>query len=276
MSVVFNEAAHTYTNPMGERYISVTTLVNKYKPAFDAHYWSTYKAMKAVLTKKGTWHEYKQKCGGWENVVQYVRVIDTAFPHREEVFEEKKRLLKEWDDTKDAASERGTFFHKTKEAATKGEKLFAPDMREISLLSGDPLAMQNFEDSGVYTELLLYNHDFKIAGQADWVMKLGKHVTIRDYKTSKTIEKKAFMDETLYHPLTHLPNANFYSYSIQLSLYGYLLEQAGYIVDRLEIEHIDRASLRTIEIHPVNYYRQEVKELIEHYRVQNKTKLHSA
>jgi hypothetical protein len=36
LMITFNEEKHTYTNPLGELYISVTTLIGKFKEPFDA------------------------------------------------------------------------------------------------------------------------------------------------------------------------------------------------------------------------------------------------
>jgi hypothetical protein len=266
MAVIFDEPSHTYTNPSsGVKYISATTLIKSYTPPFDANYWSTYKAMKKVLEEKGEWVAYKKKAGGWDNVVLYVRSIDVSFPYRAEVLAVKKEILADWDDRRESAASAGTLLHKLKEGATKSKVHITESLVEIPHMERDLIGAPEFTENGVYTELLLYHDKCQIAGQADWVMKMGKKVSIKDYKTSKVIEKVAFQDECLLGPLSHLPNANFYTYSIQLSLYGWMLEQAGFEVDKLSIEHVDRHTHKTIEQYPVNYYRDEVVELVKDY-----------
>jgi hypothetical protein len=262
--VVFNEKAHTYTNATGEKYISVTTLLNKYKPQFDSHYWSTYKAMKDVLEKKGEWAAYKKRAGAWDRVVDYVRYVDKSFPYRSEVMEAKKEYLKSWRETKDSAAERGTEFHKMKESQTAGSGYNFEGI-VYNTLAGSPFIEPDYITSGVYPELLLFDHEFKLAGQADVVIKNGKSVSILDYKTSKSIEKTAFQSQTLLYPLDHMPNANFYIYTMQLSLYAYMLERQGYEIGRLQIHHINRETFDLIECHEVEYYPDEVKHLIKHY-----------
>ena len=112
---------------------------------------------------------------------------------------------------------------------------------------------------------MIYNHKFRIAGQADWVYRVGDTIHIKDYKTSKNVDKKAFQDQGFLHPLSHIPNANYYKFSLQMSIYAYMLELVGYKIGKLSIEHVDKRTFKTIEMHPCKYHREEVKELIKHY-----------
>lgn len=266
MPVTFDESSHRYTSHSGDSYISVTTLIKRFTPPFDADYWSAYKALKAVLSKTGEWDSYKKKAGGWENVVVFARSVDKDFRYRKEVIEEKKRILAEWQDTKEEALSKGTEYHKMKEQHVKEKIVYSPEMKEISVLSGvDLLAAQDFEKDGLYPELILYNDEWKIAGQADWVMKVGKTVHIKDYKTSKEISKTAFQEQCLLPPLSHIPNANFYTYSLQLSIYALMLEQAGYKIGNLAIEHVGKEDFKTIEMYPTEYLKKDASKMIKHY-----------
>ncbi len=266
MPVTFDEEAHRYTSHQGEVYTSVTSLIKKFTPPFDSDYWSAYKALKAVLCKTGEWDSYKKRAGGWENVVVFARSIDKGFKYRKEVIEEKKRILSDWELTKETALIKGTEFHNMKEKRVKENIVYGSDMREISVLSGiDLLSAQEFKNDGLYPELILYNDDWKLAGQADWVMKSGKTVHIKDYKTSKEITKTAFQDQCLLPPLSHLPNCNYYTYSLQLSLYALMLEEHGYKIGNLVIEHVDKETFNTIEMHPIEYMKKEAKDVIKHH-----------
>lgn len=266
MPVTFDESAHRYTSHKGEVYTSVTTLIKKFTPPFDADYWSAYKALKAVLSKTGEWDSYKRKAGGWENVVVFARSVDKDFKYRKEVVEEKKRLLSEWEQTKETALVKGTEYHKMKEKRVKENVVYGPDMKEVSVLSGiDLLSAQDFEADGLYPELILYNDSWNIAGQADWVMKNGKTVHIKDYKTSKEIAKTAFQNQSLLPPVSHVPNCNYYTYSLQLSLYALMLEEHGYKIGNLAIEHVDKETFETIEMYPIEYMKKEAKDIVKHH-----------
>lgn len=266
MPVTFNEEAHRYTSHTGEVYTSVTTLIKKYTPAFDADYWSAYKALKSVLSEAGIWDEYKKKAGGWENVVIYARSIDKDFKYRKEVIQKKKEIVAEWEANKETALSKGTEYHKMKEKHVKEKIVYSPEMTEIKVVSGvDLLAAQDFSGDGLYPELMIYNDKWQIAGQVDWVMRVGKTVHIKDYKTSKEISKTPFQDQMLLAPISHLPNANFYTYSLQLSLYARMLEEFGYVVGNLAIEHVNKETFETIEMYPVEYLKKEADSVIKHY-----------
>jgi hypothetical protein len=248
----------------------VTTLIKKYVPEFDAHYWSTYKAMKAVLERKGEWRTYKENCGGWENVVAYVR-LDKKFKYREEVMAKKREILAMWEEEKNAAATRGTIYHKKREADDRKSGVVVHEAKEHYVMSSEA-SKSGIKEDGLYPELLIYDDEFEIAGQADWVLKAGSTIHIKDYKTSKDVDKAGFMDEMLLYPLNGLLNAKFYIYSIQMSLYAYLLERKGYDVGTLVIEHVDGRTHETLDKLPTEYYRNEVIALIKDWRETKKKK----
>jgi len=262
MAIRFNEENHTYTSETGENFCSVTKLIEKYTPPYDADYWSTYKALKAVLSRHGIWEKYKKIAGGWNNVVTFARHIDTDFKYRKEVVMEKKLILKSWDDKKKDALDKGSEYHDMMERKVIEE---LGGTHTIKGTRPDIIGTPDFSIDALYPELLIYNETWRVAGQADLVTQTGKRVDILDYKTSEKIEKKSFMNQCLIGPLSSLPNANFYKYSIQLSIYACMLEEAGYEIGDLIIEHVDKNSFKTIDIYPVAYHRDEVHELIKEY-----------
>ena len=49
-AVCFNENSHVYWNANdNEKYISVTTLIERYAQPFDKDFWSAYKALEQLL-----------------------------------------------------------------------------------------------------------------------------------------------------------------------------------------------------------------------------------
>lgn len=260
MPVRFIPDGHKYENEKGERYISVTTLIGKYKAPFDSEYWSLYKAIKLVLERAGTWVAYKKKCGGWDKVVEYYK--SHSHPKDHEIQEVKKRFLHNWSATGQVAREVGTDYHQLMENELEQKKQVSYQGRSHSFSNNlDILAVQDFKDDKVYAELLIYNDEFKIAGTADKVVKTGKVVSIYDYKTSREIEYESFQDTRLKTPLTHIPACNFYEYSLQLSMYAWMMEQRGYEIDKLAIEHVPDNH----KLHPVSYVKEDVIKLLQHY-----------
>jgi len=282
MPVVFDEASHRYTNEKGHEYISVTTLIKQYTPPFDSDFWSAYKALKDILSDKGEWKSYLAKVGGWENAVLAAR-MDKEFKYKKEVIVRKKEYLREWDENRDNAAKAGTKFHKSREEETNKDVLFddtfIPVIGSFDVLAHNEVASRSGKHkiaNGLCTELLLYDDEFEIAGQADWVLIKEGEIFIKDYKTSKEIKMKPFAEEVLLHPLEAFPNCNFFTYSIQLSLYAYILERAGYEISRLTIEHIDRSTFKTIATYHTEYYRDEVIKLLSHYSANKEKRVRPA
>lgn len=261
MAVTFQAEGHRYTNDKGEVYISVTTLIGKYKAPFDAQYWSTYKAIKLVLEKKGTWDRFKRRAGGWNNVVAFYKSLND-FPYTDEVTKAKIQFLQSWAEAGRIAREVGSAYHQQMEDVSHAMGYEEKKGKGIRVCSpADLLHLQEFENDGVYTELLLYNDHFKLAGMADKVIKEGRLVHIHDYKTSKVIEMEAFQEQTMKHPIHQLPSCNYFEYSLQLSIYAWMLEQVGYQIGELVIEHVPDNHRE----YKCKYLRDEVQSLLSHY-----------
>lgn len=266
MPVTFYPGNHTYENHLGEKYISVTTLIAKYKVPFDSDYWSTYKAIKLVLEGKGSWNQYKSKAGGWDKVVAYYRQQPTH-PYSDRILEVKKHFLYNWEQTGKVAREVGTAYHEKMDSSTqaKGTDNFNGYVLKVHGKT-DLITTQEFERDGVYNEILVYNDKYKLAGQIDKVIKFSKKVNIRDYKTSAKIEMESFQNTMFKHPLEHIPCCNFYEYSLQMSIYAWMLEQKEYEVGNLGIEHVPDNH----RLYPCTYMKQDVERLLDHYaRSQN-------
>jgi hypothetical protein len=268
MPVTFYPHNHTYLNEQGQKYISVTTLIKKYTPPFDEDYWSSYKALKDVLEQAEVWDVYKSRAGGWEQVLDYCRKLKN-FPYRDAVIQRKKYYISHWKQKGEEAREKGSAFHAAAEAALLGKTFITESKREALVVpGGDLIETQDFKSDALYPELLIYNHRFRLAGQADWVLKEGDTVHIKDYKTSREIVQSAFRNETMLYPLGHIPNANYHTYSLQLSIYAWMLENKGFKVGRLEIEHVIDEQER--KLYPVKYLKDEVITLLKHYEKERK------
>ena len=238
----YNDAEHTYTNTNTKRkYTSVTTLIHQYVPEFKGDYWSTYKAVKDVIENKdpAMWYQYKRKAGGWEGVVKYYNKTK----HTNKSLENAVSLraawyLDQWDRTRDHACELGSAIHAELEGAAYHSQQIKDETVVYDISQESILELQDFSSNRVYPELLIFNDEHLVAGQADKVFKQGNYVDIHDYKTCKKIDLEGFRGETLLAPFTQIPNANYWIYNIQLSMYGWMLEQLGYTVRDLQMHWI--------------------------------------
>ncbi len=134
---------------------------------------------------------------------------------------------------------------------------------------------------GIYPELILYIPKYGVVGTSDYVEIFDDGTcTVGDFKTNKKLEFEGFPvwdDKTkskkpkkMFAPISHIDDCNGMHYSIQLSLYAYMLEEAGYRLrpGGLEIQHIlfdtNDEPVDTVT-YPINYLKKEVKSLLEHF-----------
>jgi len=235
--VGFREKDHTYTHlDTGDRYTSVTTLIAKFRPKFNGEYWSLYKAIKDILEKKGKWYELKRAAGGWENAVDYFEKYHIGFTtleSRKAIAERQQWYLEKWENEGKIANEKGSKIHEDLENAFYHSKVIREGHINYEVSQESILEIQDFTSNKSYPELLIYNDEYKISGQIDNCNKEGRHLDLGDYKTYKKLDMEGFRGEMLLKPLSHIPNANYWTTALQLSMYGWMLEELGYIVRSL-------------------------------------------
>lgn len=274
----FDKEKHRYTK--GARvYDSVTSIIKNYVEPFDRVYWSTYKACKdTIISREGlhSWNVYKEAAGGWTKVPDYYRT------HKHRLYMEinlKRSLyLDKWDKSGHDARTIGTAIHSSKEKSILGSKQVRSDISGIHISlevsQNNLLMIQEFDsihNNNVYVELIVSNDEFEIAGMVDKVEKHGKDVYIIDYKTSKEINQIAFMERKMKPPLQFIPDCNFNHYGIQLSVYGWMLEQMGFRVKGLQIQHLLRPDFSKMEPYYPEYRPDIVEVMLKDYRKRSYT-----
>ena len=77
------------------------------------------------------------------------------------------------------------------------------------------------------TEWMIYDEDLKLAGSIDMVYENSDgSLSIYDWKRAKEITKdNGFGETALTECIQHLPNSNFWHYSLQLNTYKAILER---------------------------------------------------
>jgi len=115
-------------------------------------------------------------------------------------------------------------------------------------------------------EQILYNKELKIAGTTD-LIEVGKnYYNLYDFKTSKTIDfYNAYGQQMMLPPVEHLAHCNYNRYSLQLSMYAWMLEQEGKKIGKLGIIWVT-PSLK-MYVYPCNYLKFEVEKILEKYDV---------
>jgi ATP-dependent exoDNAse (exonuclease V) beta subunit len=113
----------------------------------------------------------------------------------------------------------------------------------------------------------VFTEDFKVAGSIDIIFEGSENgkIKVYDWKNSKEI-KTDNRYEKGKEPLQHLPNCNFYHYSLQLNLYKWILEHHY----DLKVEEMGLIIVHennpTYLKYDVKDMQKEVQMMLDHYR----------
>lgn len=235
--VVFFDDSHTYW--IGNRKLSsVGSFISSVFPKYDEQYWLTHSAIKSICEKEYMEHYRsfgKFKPDSMELFGPFLKNIDVDQYHEALVATKDK-----WGRKRNESAFNGSNFHdqmekevieaKGKENPFTGQ-WFGHNHKEFEYDNESwNLDLSTLED-GVYTELLLFDLDLGIAGQADEVyIETVAGVRYADINDHKTNEKKPSKTAPsyCYDPISHLYNSKHNVYAIQVHLYGHLLKSHGF------------------------------------------------
>lgn len=103
-------------------------------------------------------------------------------------------------------------------------------------------------------EKIVFSPDLEIAGTIDLFgrsRKDGSYLII-DHKTNQSIDRENKWNNFALEPISHVPDINYYHYSLQLNLYQYLLQREGYVPKgskfRLFLNHLTEEKAELIEL----------------------------
>jgi hypothetical protein len=187
MQIIFSKEDHRYT--AGDKvYTSVSKLLSKYKNEFNQEHWSTYKALEILIP------DFKTFKKGWNidspDFIQYA--IQHVDPNL--LLIEKNKILDSWGENNLKSINKGNLYHESREAMSYDQGFeinpFNGKKFEITeVQTGDKTnLLKDLYDlkDGFYPELLIWNEDNTIAGQADkvFIETIGdiRYIDIDDYK----------------------------------------------------------------------------------------------
>lgn len=186
MHIVLDEATHTYKNILtDEVYTSVTQFLHKYKKPFDKEYWS-----QVVADRKGITKEAVQEA--WAKIVK-------------------------------TATDKGTAYHKVMETYIK-DKTYPSEYESLVKYFDKKMKGIVKNNSIIHSECLMFLDSDLLAGTADLIVENSDHFYILDFKTNKAFNFASKYNEYYYEPISHLPQCEFSTYSLQLSMYAYMKE----------------------------------------------------
>jgi len=222
--VIFNEAKHTYTNPETN---------------------DIYISVSQLLKR-------------------YKEVFDTNFHANRVALREgktKQEVIDGWQKISKDACDKGIKIHNIFENYIKTGKIEEQDQELVYEFE----SVFNFKDyKKVNSELILYNHDHKLAGTSDIIADVNKDsFDVLDFKTNKKFLFNNKYNKYLKSPLDHLQECQYNDYSLQLSLYAYLYSKmSGKKVRQISILYHDGNKFYR---YPTPYLFWEVTILLKHY-----------
>jgi len=267
--LLFEEGPHKYTKNKKE-YISVTTLIGKYKQKFRRNHWANWKTYCNLLGYKKVYSIIKKND---KEKASTLKLLED-FVHPDDFKAEKKKVLDSWEHERDKSIKRGNKYHNSKEQKSIAdgfeinpftEKETTTMVREKSSEKGVVTALKEdlwqLED-GYYPELLMGHDGIGLAGTADKVfietVKGIRYVDIDDYKTNKVINEKSKYKRKMKGPVKHMDDCNYNHYRLQISLYAWILEEHGYTIRNTSFTHFNKAYV-------FDYMKEEITSIISDY-----------
>jgi len=196
--ITFDEGPHIYTVDGDSNYTSVTTIVHQHFGKFDSD-----KVIQNIKNGKK-----------WNENNKYWGMTD----------EEIKEL---WKENGRVSAEKGTIMHYNIEC------FYNNDTSRLD--NDDSLEKQyfmNFYNDHKHmkpyrTEWTVWDKELKVSGSIDMVFENEDGtLSIYDWKRTKAIKKLSFKNVCSNTPcLEHIPDCNFWHYSMQLNIYKYMLEK---------------------------------------------------
>ena len=200
--IQFDAAEHKYRIDGIEAHCSVTGLIGRFFPEFDAE--------KTIETFYSGWQAKK----------------DPRYYNKS-----KQQIAEEWEQNGTQSRNLGTKLHKAIEDFYDDNS--SPDLTGINKEFG---YFQTFNK--VRQHLTVHRTEWRlctdndcgitgkvgIAGTVDMCFEENGVLHLYDWKRAKKIEKEGYQGQTGFNPVDHLQNASFIHYSLQLNLYKYILE----------------------------------------------------
>lgn len=195
--IEFDEPTHVYTIAGQKGYTSVTTWIHAHFAHFDAE------AMAArIVAGRRSREDPEYKYFGMA----------------------KPEILAGWEANRDAASSAGTAMHRDIELFYNGVDTgnTSPEFGFFRSFLAEHRHLVPYR-----TEWCVFHEELKLAGSIDMVFETpGGDLLIYDWKRVKEISyESAFGKQGLTPGLAHMPDTNFWHYSLQLNIYRAILQR---------------------------------------------------
>ena len=238
LTCLFDDTKHIYTvKETGQRLTSVTTVIKRYTPPFDA----PLMAQQMIDKQKP---QYKNMT---VDEIQY-----------------------QWKEKADLAAYEGTLVHSFAELWPKTKGFgFHPRTYRVLLICKQidklfPKLLYRFKM--VAAEQIVFSPSMGIAGQIDLLMAddAAQQGIIIDWKTNSKITDEEGAFGTMLEPIEHLKNCDVVKYGLQLGLYEKILIDEKYYPEfngyRKALVHVREGFSKVVK---VNNYKNEVERMLD-------------
>lgn len=296
----FDEGPHKYTDTYGNNYLSVTTLIGKYSEPFNTNYWAHKKAIEERRSEKDVirdWDRIKNEAcergtathNGIENAIKDVSKFKDAVQYLTQI--NSGRCVTVADIPK--LIPKPLDVNKFREAT---------DNRYPEIYSVFDFYIQ--KGYTIYSEIAAFLIDFLVSGTIDILCIRDKDFVILDWKTNrdglkfeagyykkdKSVVPPQLTDtwitthKKMLPPVTHLDDCNGAHYTLQISMYAYMVESilgipcvglglchigSPWILNKYgqpfrdyQGYHIDPNGKETVDWHRINYLKKDVYNLL--------------
>ena len=276
MKLFFDASPHSYIDSLGFEYISTTTLIHKYVPAFETEELARACARIGANPNHPKYEKYKGM-KAWQIKQMWKTDAETGCAtgnYHHDRLEDNINL--------------SMYVQKPlQEKTDKGISLFTID-DVLSNPTYGVISLEKLQQSVVYTdypevykllvvlvekgfslyvEIGLFDFEYKVSGLGDIIPinLTTKECYVLDWKTNKIpiikiagyyekdnqrnvlLDRFVASDEKLLAPLSHFPNSNYYTYGLQLNTYQRMIEQRGFKCKGRMIIHIRHENYTTEE-----------------------------
>jgi ATP-dependent exoDNAse (exonuclease V) beta subunit len=193
--ITFDEGPHIYTIHGEQGYTSVTTFVHHHFPSFDSA---------AIL----------------DRILSSKKMSDPSYKYYGKT---REQILAEWDENRDKAACAGTKMHFDIECYFN-QLPVENDSIEFQYFRN---FVADFPELKPYrTEWMVYYEEYKLSGSIDMIFENPDGtLQIYDWKRCRSIDYESYGNACALTPcINHIPDSNFWHYSIQLNMYKTILE----------------------------------------------------
>lgn len=295
--IYFNEAQHKYTDNLDQVYTSTTTLISKYTNALDTESIALACERIGRNPKHPKYLKYRGKSKytilkEWKKESEDACIKGTA---KHNVFETGIKIANGYTLKNDYINGRIYTIDNIIAGHNYG-RMNLSKFRKLGIHLKYPKIyniIADFVKEGfkVYAEIGVYDPYYLVSGLVDVLLVRGKEFFILDWKTNKApirfesgyyekdnhgnlmLDQFVLKNEYMKYPINNIPDSIGYHYTLQLSIYDFLVESFGFTnignilchIRTIEGDYKDNTEVEEIKFVTIKYLKKDVENLFKHH-----------